>query len=813
MTGFLDDLRYSLRGLTKNRGFALAAVLSLALGIGANTTIFTLLNAIFLRPPPVRDPARLAAVFTTDPRIPGLLLCSYPNYQDYRDHNTVFSSLLLYSSLTVNLTGRGDPQLLMGQLVSANYFSTLGVDPVVGRGFRAEEDLPGASPVAVISHGLWMRLFDGSPDVTRRTIEISGHPYGIIGVAPAGFQGLSQLNGADVFLPFSMYPQVYPNPGQVAQRRALIFATVGRLRPGVSVRQAESALQSLAQELERQYPRENQGRRVSLTTVTEAALNARTRPVVSQAGALLMTISALVLLIACANVANLLLARATGRHKEIAVRLAMGGSRRRVIRQLLTESVLLAIAGGAGGLVVASWARDVLWALRPPMFNHAGFRLDLDPRVLLFTIVISLATGVVFGLAPAFRATRTDLATDLKERASSPAGFHHLWHPRAVLVMAQVALSLVALIGAGLFARSLRSAGQIDPGFDAAHLGIVVYNVTDQAYNEGRGREYHQRAVERAASVHGVVSAALARDLPFHVASTRTVLLQGRENTAAAQGRSTLTSVVSPGYFQTMGIGLLRGRDFHTGDTKTTPRVVIVNETAARAYWPGEDPIGQHISFAGEGLPVEVIGIVKTANYLAIAEAPQAMVYLSLAQYYFPTSVLYVRTAGAPEAVMGAVRREVQALDRNLLLQVESLETSIRELLWAQRLSAGLLSAFGALALLLATIGIYGVISYSVRQRTREIGVRLALGATVGDIHRMILREGIRLVAVGVAVGGGVSLAAAGSVGSMLFLKSPRDVLTFTLVPAMLAVVGLIACWIPAIRATNIDPSVALREE
>jgi predicted permease len=813
MTGFLDDLRYGLRGLTKNRGFALAAVLSLALGIGANTTIFTLLNAIFLRPLPVLDPSHLAAVYTTDPGIPGMLLCSYPNYQDYRDHNTVFSSLLLYSAVTVNLTGRGDPQLLMGQLVSANYFSTLGVSPVVGRGFRPEEKLPGASPVAVISHGLWMRLFEGSQDVTRRTIEISGHPYNIIGVAPDGFQGLSQMSGADIFLPFSAYAQVYPSPGMVMQRRSLIFAAVGRLKPGVGLRQAESSLQSLAQELERQYPRENRGRRVSLTSVSEAALNARTRPVVSQAGAVLMTISALVLLIACANVANLLLARATGRRKEIAIRLAMGARRGRLIRQLLTESVVLAIAGGACGLVLAGWARDLLWAMRPPMFNYAGFRLVLDSQVLLFTLGISLATGVIFGLAPAFRATRTDLATDLKERASAPAGFHRLWHPRGVLVMAQVGFSLVALIGAGLFARSLRNAGQIDPGFDAAHLGIVAYNVTDQSYNEGRGREYHQRAVEKASAVHGVVSAALARDAPFHVSFTRTVLLRGQENNAAGQGRSTLTCVVSPGYFQTMGIALLGGRDFRAGDTKTTPRVVIVNETAAAAYWPAQDPIGQHISFAGEGLPVEVIGIVKTANYTAIAESPQPLVYLSLVQYYFPTAVLYVRTVGDPAAVMGAVRREVQGLDGNLLLQAESLETSIRELLWAQRLSAGLLAVFGVLALLLATIGIYGVISFSVRQRGREIGVRLAMGATVNDIHRMILWEGMRLVAIGVVAGGAVSLAAAGSVGSMLFLKNPRDVLTFTMVPAILAAVGVIACWIPAIRATNIDPSAALRDE
>jgi predicted permease len=379
--------------------------------------------------------------------------------------------------------------------------------------------------------------------------------------------------------------------------------------------------------------------------------------------------------------------------------------------------------------------------------------------------------------------------------------------------MAQVAFSLVALIGAGLFARSLRSAGQIDAGFDAAHLGIVAYNVTDQGYNEGRGREYHLRAVEKAAAVHGVVSAALGRDGPFYVASARMVLLEGEANTATGQGRSTLTSVVSPGYFQTMGIGLLRGRDFRAADTRTTPRVVMVNETAARAYWPGQNPIGRHISFAGEGLPVEVIGIVKTANYLAIAEPPQPMVYLSLLQYYFPAAVLYVRTVGDPDAVMGTVRRQVQALDGNLLLQVESVQTSIRELLWAQRLSAALLAVFGGLALVLATIGIYGVISYSVRQRTREIGVRMALGATVGDIQRMILREGVRLVAIGVVAGAGASLAAAGRVGSMLFLHNPRDLLTFTLVPAALALVGVVACWIPAIRATNVDPSVALRDE
>ena len=488
----------------------------------------------------------------------------------------------------------------------------------------------------------------------------------------------------------------------------------------------------------------------------------------------------------------------------------MGASRVRVVRQLFTESVLLALAGGLSGLLLALWARDLLWAIRPPMFNHAAFRLELDHQVLAFTAAAAVFTGLLFGLAPALRATRGDLAADLKDRGSTPAGLRSMWNARSLLVVAQVALSVVALLGAGLFARSLQNAALIHTGFDAAHLGIVVYNVTDQAYNEGRGRDFHQRAVETARAVPGVAGAALGRDLPFHVAATRTVLLSGQEN---RDGRATLTSVVSPGFFQTTGIGLVRGRDFNAADTKTTPRVVVVNETAAAAYWPGRDPVGQHISFGGEGLPVEVIGVVRTANYLAVGEAPQPLVYLSLMQYYFPTAVLYVRTAGDPETVMPAVRRAVQSLDGNLLLQTETLRTSIRELLWAQRLSAGLLAVFGGLGLLLAVIGIYGVISYSVRQRTREIGLRMALGATVANVRGMIVAEGMRLVSLGVVLGGLVSLALAGSVRNLLFLESPRDAITFTVVPVVLALAGMAACWIPARRSTRVDPSAALRDE
>jgi predicted permease len=814
MMGAFEDLRYGLRALVKNRGFTAIAVLSLGLGIGANTTIFTLINAILLRPLPVKEPGRLAGVNTLDPRNPGLWPCSYPNYRDYRDHNQVFSSLLLYTGVAMNLTGRGDPQLVMGQIVSANYFGTLGVNPVVGRGFLPEEDAsPGASPVAVISYRFWQRQLGGDPRVTARTIEINGRAYNIVGVAPPGFEGLDQLTATDIWAPMMMYEQLYNNVAWVNQRRALLFSVAGRLKPGVSLRQAESGMESIAQDLERQYPKDNEGRRVKLISLSQAAIPARNRSTISDAGAVLTIISALVLLIACANVANLQLARAAGRSKEMAVRLALGGSRWRLIRQLLTESILLALAGGAAGLALARWVRDILWSMRPPMFSYAAVHLDLDGRVLAYNLAISVLTGMVFGLVPALHATRGDLARDLKERTGQAAFTGGGWRPRSVLVMGQVALSVVALVGAGLFVRSLRNAHRIDPGFDAAHLGIVVFNVAEQGYSEARGRDFEQRALERAAVIPGVVSASMARDWPFHVSLARTVLIEGQDDTATGKGRVALMGVVRPGYFRTLGIPILRGRDFSLLDTPGAPRVAIVNEAAAIAYWPGQNPVGKRIRFFGENAPVEVAGLARNANYQTIGEPPQAFVYVSLIQYYFSTAVLYVRTAGDPNLVTASVRREVQSLDRNLLLQSETTQTTIRESLWAQRLSASLLAVFGGLALLLAAIGIYGVISCSVNQRVREIGVRMALGATPASVQVLILTEGIRLVAIGVFAGMVIALIGSRAVASMLFVIGPRDAMTFVLVPTILAMVAVLACWLPALRATRIDPAVALRDE
>lgn len=814
MSGFYEDLRYGLRALAKNRGFTLVSVLSMALGIGANTTIFTLVNAVLLRSLPVQDPARLVAVYTLDARIPGFWGCSYPNYKDYRDRNSVFSSLLLYSGVGLNLTGGAAPRLAMGQLASANYFSTLGVNPILGRGFLPEEEATaGADPVAVISNRFWHREYGGDPGVLTHSLSVNGRSYRIVGVAPEGFEGLNTLTATEIWIPMGRYQDLYPPPSSVDKRRYLMFWVVGRLKPGVSMPQAQAAMQTLSQDLEKEYPNDNQGRRPLLTTVTDAAIPPANRTEIQRAGVILIIISAVVLIIACGNLANLLLARAASRTREITVRLAIGASRWRLIRQLLTESVLLAVLGGIAGLAFAIWARNLLWSMRPPTFNHAAVQMKLDRTVLAYNFAISVLTGLIFGLVPAIRATRTDLATDLKERAGLPASFRGRWNPRSLLVMAQVAFSVVALVGAGLFVRSLRNALRFDLGFDSAHLGIVVFNVADHGYKQEQGRDFQNRVLEHARAVPGVTAASLSNDWPFHVSLSRTIAVEGRDSAGAASGQTILSEFVRPGFLQSIGIPLLRGRDFLEQDTQTSPHVAIVNQAAANAYWPGENPVGKRIKFIDENTTAEVIGVARTANYQAVGEKPIPFVYLSNLQYYFPNTVLFVRTAGEPDAVLASVRREVQALDRNLLLQAETVHSTIEQSLWSQRLSAGLLAVFGFLALLLATIGIYGVVSYLVAHRVREFGIRMALGATPADVQLMLLGEGVRLVAGGVFVGLGISLVGARTVQSMLFVVSSRDAVTFVLVPSILTMVAVLACWVPAHRATRIDPMEALRDE
>jgi predicted permease len=810
----LNDLKFALRSLRRNPSSTAVAVLSLALGVGANSTIFTLLNGILLRPLPVRDPASLASLYTVDTKNPGYMYFSYPTYKDYRDRNTVFSSLILYAPIIVSANTGREPRLTMGHIVTGNYFSALGVKLPIGRGFLPEEDLtPGANPVTVISHGLWMRAYGSDPRITSRTIQLNGRQFRIIGVAPPGFSGISELWGADLWMPMAMYREVFPYPSWVTSRGALAFLVVGRLKPGLTLAQAERGIESVTAEMKRLYPDINRGRSIRVLPVADSIIGPRDNDRYRRTGTVLLIVSGLVLLIACGNVANLLLARGTARSREITVRLAIGAERWQLVRQLMAESALLACAGGLLGLLIAHWGRDVLWTMRPPAFKWAGFDLEFDYRVLGYTFGVSLLTSLLFGVFPALRSTRTDLATDLKERSGNTAPSGGKWPPRSILVMAQIAFSLVTLIGAGLFLRSMQNANAVDPGFDAAHLAIIGFNVGNQGYTQARGREYLKRAMERAAAVPGVDAVAFSKDEPLTVSTSRTTFIVGQDDIRNGQGRQVLVSVTSPGYLETVRIPLLRGRDFRPEDGQTSPKVAIVNEVIASHYWPGQDAVGKLIQFGGDNSPVEVIGVASNANYQFLGEPPQGMIYLSMNQYYFPAGAFYMRTHGDPDTVLGAVQREVHGIDPNLPLQPKTVRVAIRETLWAQSLSAALLSVFGGLALLLSGIGIYGVISYSVNLRIREIGVRMAIGATPGNVQSMVLREGVRLAMAGVAAGTAASVAASRLIESMLLRTSARDLTTFVAVPVILTGVAVLACWLPARRATRIDPAIALRDE
>ena len=790
------------------------AIVSLALGIGLNTAIFNLVSAVLLQPLPVRDPARLVSLFTLDRTNPGLLYCSYPNYQDYRDRNTVFSGLALYTPIQATLTGESEPADMLGQIVSGNYFDVLGVKPVLGRTFLPEEDrVPGAQAVVVIGYAFWTRRFASSRSAIGATMGLNNRRYTIIGVAPKDFHGANALITTDLWVPMMMYPQVFQMADWVDHRKALLFSVIGRLKDGVSRQQAEDDMKTLTAQLAREYPADNQGRTVTLLPLTESVIQPNSRGGLVMVGGVALGVSALVLLVACANVANLLLVRAAGRRKEMALRLALGVGRGRLIGQLIIESALLSIAGGVAALVLGRWGRDWLWTFRPPWMLSGDAVLSLDSRVLGFALLIAVLATLVFGLTPAMSATRANLAAELRERRSPWTRAGNRVNVRSLLVMVQVAFSAVALTGAGLFLRSLRNAQAVDPGFDAAHIATLALNIKARGFTEVEGRQYYARVLERAGSLPGLAAATLAFNAPFNVYRARSVSVEGRE-TAAGPGAVALIDLVEPGYFQTLRIPLLRGRIFTSGDSNDAPRVAVVNETMARHFWSGRNPIGARLRFFGESTPVEIVGTVKDSTYVSLGEPPRLMVYLALRQNYASAVTLWVRTTGEPQAMLGAVRREVQSLDRDVLLSdLQTAMQASRETLWAPRLGATLFMSFGALAGLLTLVGLYGVVSYSVGQRTRELGIRTALGAQPRAVLRQVLGEGMILVFWGLVLGLVATVTIAGVLNSLLFGVGARDPLTIGVVVAALSVTALAACVVPALRATHIDPMVALRDE
>jgi predicted permease len=699
--------------------------------------------------------------------------------------------------------------------VTGNYFQVLGVRPALGRLFGPEDDrVPGASPVLVISHGAWQRRFGGSADVVGRTIRVNGAPFTIIGVGPAGFHGVNSLFGPDGWVPTMMSEQVLPAQFRtwMNERRALVFTLAGRLAPGISIDQARANLIGVAASLERTYPEPNGGRSAALRPLTEATIFPGVRDGLLAGTAVLMAVVSLVLLVACANVANLLLARATTRRGEIAVRLALGANRTRLVRQLLTESVLLGVMSGALGLLVAFWTRNVIWSTRPPFFAQNFVDPRLDARVLLFALAVSIGTGLLFGLLPALASSRADVVTAIKDQSRAAGRRRRRFGLGNLLIVGQVALSLVALITAALFLRSSRNASLIDPGFDTDQVALMLVSPGQAGYDPDRAQQFFQEVSTRVGALPGVRNVSWAVNLPLFGGFSRTVFIEGREQDRQAAGTLTLANAVDVGYFETTSIALLQGRGFTEADRAETLPVAVVNDTMARRYWPGESAIGKRFRFYTEPGYREIVGVAETVKYVTLGEAPQPAAYFPLRQSQNDAMVLYVRAAGDVQAILAPVQREIRDLDPNVPIQSpQRVRDVIDQSLWTVKLGAGLLGAFGVLALALACVGLYGVMAYSVGQRTQEIGLRMALGAGPGAVLRLVLRQGLALVAVGVALGVAGAYGVSRLVQSLLF-GSAQDPLSFIAASAALVVVAAVASFLPARRASRVDPLVALRE-
>jgi predicted permease len=813
----MQDLKYALRMLVKSPGFSLVAILSLALGIGANTAIFSLVNALLLRPLPVHDPQSLVIISTTDQRNPGNLPLSHLNFRDLRAQSAVFADMASTTFNQVNYSHGQESEQIPIQVVTANYFSLLGAEPALGRGFRADEDAQ-ATPVAVLSHGFWERSLGSDPNAVGKTVTLNRTPYTIVGVAPRNFTGVFLGGGPALWLP--MAKNVVIRPEWYETRRGLFLNGIARLKPGVTVEQARASLRTVFANLEQAFPVDNKGRSATAVPLLEARLNPNGQEanVLVQQSTVLMIVVGIVLLIACANIANLLLSRATKRRREIAIRLALGAKRSRLVRQLLTESLLLSIIGGLAGMGLAWWTLDAIVAARLPLpFPIDRTALSLDPRVLAFTAGLAILTGLLFGLAPALQASRPDVVPVLKNElipsATGQRGVRAYFTLGQMLVVAQVALSLMALIAAGLFLRELRHARRIDTGFETRGVLVMNFNLLREGYTPPRGQQFYEQMVEKAAALPGVQGAAIAQVPPLAGGFARSVFPEGADTTTT--GRILVqVNTVGTGYFPTIGIPLVRGRDFTRADTMDAPKVVVVNETMAKQFWKGAEPLGKRFTFFGDQDYTTVVGVAKDSKYNGVAEDPQNFIYQPLMQNYTPQATLHVRAAGDAASLANAVRGATHELDPSLsVFNVRTLAEQVSNSLQPLMMNVMMLAVFGTLALLLASIGLYGVASYSVSQRTREIGVRMALGAQPSSVLGLVLGHGMILVAAGLVIGLAAAYAAAGLMGSLVVGVSTHDPLTFAGTAALLGAIALLASYIPARRATRIDPLIALRTD
>ena len=794
--------------LLRQPGFTAIAVIALALGIGANTAIFSVVNAVLLKPLPFADADKLVIVYETSLKRGSLRsAASYPNFADWRAQNQVFERMASYHTGDSVLTGEGEPVRLQAATVNADLFPILGVAPILGRSFLPDEDKPGdAGRVVMLSHRLWKTRFNGDPNVIDRSILLYGKHYTVVGVMPEGFQFPIVAEPVDLWTTVSVDYEMFE------QRGAHYMNVIARLQLGVTIGQAKAEMDGIAANLERQYPDENTRRGINLVPALESLVG-DVRP------ALLILLGAVgcVLLIGCANVANLLLARATTRHKEMAIRSALGASRGRVVRQLLTESVLLAMAGGALGLLVAMWGTDVLVSLSREDLPRAS-QIGLDGRVLGFTFLVSILTGVIFGLVPAIHSSKTDLNESLKEGGRGSTEGARRNRLRAVLVVGEVAIAIVLLAGAGLLIQSLRRLQQVNPGFNPQNTMTFSLGLPEVKYKAAQQVEFYRQLAERLESLPGVRSASAVMPLPL--GGDRMRVTFETEGRPLPKGELPATEIRTIGvdYFRTIGIPIIAGRDFTDRDEAKSTPVVIVNEAFARQYFPGEDILGKHINpsiSAGEGEPQmrEIVGVVGNVKHRGLSAEAEPEAYEPHAQLTFDMSVV-VRTEGDPHGIVAAIQGEVRAMDRDLpAYNFRTLDEYLAASVAQPRFNTTLLAVFAGMALLLTAVGLYGVMSYSVNQRTHEIGIRMALGAGRGDVLKLVVGQGMTLTATGVVVGLTGAFFLTKLLESLLFGVSATDPVTFAAIALLLAGVALVACFVPARRATRVDPMIALRYE
>lgn len=815
-----QDLRHAFRLLVRYPLFSGVVVLTLSVGIGSTTAIFSAIDRLLLRTPDIEEPDRVYEIYGTRDgesvgAFQGFLPVSYPNFEDVREGTKSLDGLYAVTQWSMSMSAPdGEPERVQAMFTSADYFRILGVPMSLGRAFLPEEDVgDGAHPVVVLTHAYWTRRFGADAAVLGRGVTLNGRGYEIVGVAREDFTGTSNTFTPDLFVPVTMMSDI-PGWGPLRDNRGVrMFVLGGRLGDGVTEAEARAELGAFAVRLAEAHPQVNDGYGFRLVPLAEAGVLPSMRATFVQGGALMMGAVGLVLLIGCINVATLLLGRAMGRRREMAVRKSLGAGELRLARQLMTESAVLFGLGAIAGLLVAAVAHRLLWSLRPPNLTLGEVEFALDLRVAGFALVVTAASALIFGLVPAWRATRTEPVTDL--RGSGGVGGKGSTIARGGLVVAQVALSLIALVGAGLFMRSLAEARRIDPGFVAEGLGMLSMDPGAQGYGADELRGLYERVVEEALAAPGIAAAAVGELRPLSFGPLRGVRPEGGPAGDDPEDNTLVrTNAVSPGYLETLGIPLLRGRGIDPGDRAGGPPVVVINERLAEMFWPGADPIGRRLLFSLEDEWAEVVGVVRTGRYNGLGEDPQPAMYRAAAQTPPASATLYIRSRGATGAALAAARRRVQALDPDMpLFDIEPGTALVENALWGRRVGAILLTAFGLVGLALAALGIYGVLATAVRERTHEMGLRMALGADSGRVLRSVLGRAMALVGLGVALGAAGALLLARTVSGLLFGVSAADPATFVLVSLALLLTAALAGYLPARRATKVDPVQALRRE